>query len=1518
MNPLKRPSESCAQGDEADGQKRQKTESQVFTPRRYQLDVFEVAKARNTIAMLDTGAGKTMIAVMLMKEFGKKIDKSNNNGKIVFLAPTVQLVTQQCEVIKTHTDFEVELYCGASGVDHWTPQRWKEKISKSQVMMMIPDVLLSALGKAFLSLDMVSLMIFDECHRATGKHPYSRIMKIYTVADRAEIELCAPSAKEVDRYYDPKTVCFKDLSEELGLLHSEYDALITTLQNKPNCQNKESDEIAKESRRRLSNSSAKILYCIDDIGLLCASEATKIYIERGQRKGWLKKASDATNIQSVANSSFLLAEISVLHLKFFEDMSCIIDKHLQQGSDVLLNSESGCVEAIKTGYISPKLYELIQIFHSFSNCDHVRCLIFVDRKITARAMERTMKKIGHLSHFTFSSLTGGSSSVDALTPKMQKDTLDSFRSGKVNLLFTTDVAEEGIDVTDCSCVIRFDLPKTTRSYMQSRGRARQKDSQYILMIERYDTTKPLFEFTNHGDGFVCTLTLPSSDMLPPLVGPKARNKKKAKQLVCLDACKQLHQLGVLTDSLCLSVEEPPLESVNKTDVLTSLAGVGTTKRKELHGTTRVCGLSGTWASERTAVKLQGYRMKFLCDQVGQKYSDFVLLIDKTIAHEAANLDIDLFLHDKMVKASVSPCGLFELDVQQMEQAKLFQALLFNGLFGKLFTGSKSSDVPREFILNKDDTFIWNNPNMYLILPMDPTVESHDITCINWRVIDEAATAVKLLRKIYSEEKMNIQGILDFDQNDEDLIHFANTSCETHFLRNVVVLAVHTGKIYTALHVADLSANSTFDGVSDEKGTEFRTFAEYFEKKYGIVLRHPSQPLLVLKPSHRPHNILSSKLRDEGNGEKKKGGTSDITKANNRVHMPPELLIPLNFSDDILRTFYLFPSLMHRIEALMLASQLKSEISYDDSNVSSFLILEAITTLRCSEDFSMERLELLGDSVLKYVVSCHLFLKFPNMDEGQLTSSRVDIISNAALYGFGIEHKIQGYIRDAAFDPRRWLAPGQLSIHPVPCNCQVNSEVVTEDINVKVGQLCDKGHRWMCSKTISDCVEAIIGAYYVEGGLRAAMAVLKWLGINVEVEEELIGQFLSASVQTYLPKNDVIEKVEAKLGYVFLMKGLLLEALTHPSLQESAEGYSYERLEFLGDAVLDILLTRHLFSSHKDTDEGELTDLRSASVNNENFAQLAVKHKLYQFLQHSSGKLPENITEYVDSLENSSTDKLNLLSDAALRGPKVLGDVVESIAGAILIDRKLDLEVVWGIFKPLLSPIVTPEKLELPPFRELLEWCNKSGYFLGIKCTDGIKRTDGDKIEATLDVQLKETLLVRQGCGKSKKDAKAHAASMLLKDLEEEGLIVPKNASNTQQFQDHRNIFDAMDIQLSTPTRGKRSAGSKIAASLDKPVDWPVRMSKGGPRAGLYEFCKKLQWPAPNFDCAKVEQSTPTPQGQGFTFASTIKLHIPNSDVISLTGDCFADKKSAMDSAALLMLYELQQRGRLQVQEIRLP
>jgi endoribonuclease Dicer len=80
---------------------------------------------------------------------------------------------------------------------------------------------------------------------------------------------------------------------------------------------------------------------------------------------------------------------------------------------------------------------------------------------------------------------------------------------------------------------------------------------HVHSCHRYNTTNPSFESMDHGDGFVCKLTLPFSDVLPPLVGPKARSKQKAKQLVCLDACKQLHRRGILDDSLCPSFEKPP-------------------------------------------------------------------------------------------------------------------------------------------------------------------------------------------------------------------------------------------------------------------------------------------------------------------------------------------------------------------------------------------------------------------------------------------------------------------------------------------------------------------------------------------------------------------------------------------------------------------------------------------------------------------------------------------------------------------------------------------------------------------------------------------------------------------------------------------------------------------------------------------------------------------------------------------------------------------------------------------------
>lgn len=96
----------------------------------------------------------------------------------------------------------------------------------------------------------------------------------------------------------------------------------------------------------------------------------------------------------------------------------------------------------------------------------------------------------------------------------------------------------------------------------------------------------------------------------------------------------------------------------------------------------------------------------------------------------------------------------------------------------------------------------------------------------------------------------------------------------------------------------------------------------------------------------------------------------------------------------------------------------------------------------------------------------------------------------------------------------------------------------------------------------------------------------------------------------------------------------------------------QRLEFLGDSVLDLLITRHLYASHTDVDPGELTDLRSALVSNENFAQAIVRNNMHKHLQHGSGILLEQVTEYVKFTLECNQKESEFLQQAICKVPKV--------------------------------------------------------------------------------------------------------------------------------------------------------------------------------------------------------------------------------------------------------------------------
>lgn len=308
------------------------------------------------------------------------------------------------------------------------------------------------------------------------------------------------------------------------------------------------------------------------------------------------------------------------------------------------------------------------------------------------------------------------------------------------------------------------------------------------------------------------------------------------------------------------------------------------------------------------------------------------------------------------------------------------------------------------------------------------------------------------------------------------------------------------------------------------------------------------------------------------------------------------------------------------------------------------ILEALTAASCQETFCYERAELLGDAYLKWVVSRFLFLKYPQKHEGQLTRMRQQMVSNMVLYQYALTKGLQSYIQADRFAPSRWAAPGVLPVFDEDAKDgetslfdQDRSLAETqrgmgrcidayEDDEMEDGELesDSSSYRVLSSKTLADVVEALIGVYYVEGGKNAANHLMKWIGIQVEFDADEI-DFMTrpSNVPESILRSVNFEALEGALNITFKDRGLLVEAITHASRPSSGVS-CYQRLEFVGDAVLDHLITRHLFFTYTDLPPGRLTDLRAAAVNNENFARVAVKHYLHVHLRHGSSALEKQV------------------------------------------------------------------------------------------------------------------------------------------------------------------------------------------------------------------------------------------------------------------------------------------------------
>ncbi|CAH6850793.1 Dicer1 [Phodopus roborovskii] len=367
---------------------------------------------------------------------------------------------------------------------------------------------------------------------------------------------------------------------------------------------------------------------------------------------------------------------------------------------------------------------------------------------------------------------------------------------------------------------------------------------------------------------------------------------------------------------------------------------------------------------------------------------------------------------------------------------------------------------------------------------------------------------------------------------------------------------------------------------------------------------------------------------------------------------------------------------------------------------------------------------------------------------------------------------------------------------------------------------------IADKSIADCVEALLGCYLTSCGERAAQLFLCSLGLkvlpvikrtsrekalcpaqeNFSQQKSLSGSCaaVAASPRSSAGKdleygclkipprcmfdhpdaektlNHLIsgfENFERKINYRFKNKAYLLQAFTHASYHYNTITDCYQRLEFLGDAILDYLITKHLYEDPRQHSPGVLTDLRSALVNNTIFASLAVKYDYHKYFKAVSPELFHVIDDFVQfQLEKNEMQGM----DSELRRseedeekeedievPKAMGDIFESLAGAIYMDSGMSLEVVWQVYYPMMRPLIEKFSANVPrsPVRELLEMEPETAKF------SPAERTYDGKVRVTVEVVGKGKF---KGVGRSYRIAKSAAARRALRSLKANQPQVPNS------------------------------------------------------------------------------------------------------------------------------------------------
>lgn len=475
-------------------------------PRDYQINIFKEAVRENTLVVLPTGMGKTIIAAMVANFILKE-----KNERVLFLAPTKPLISQHFETFKKLLELDPPAISKFTGeVDN---QDRMLDWSTSKVVISTPQVVVNDLRSGMIDFSKYGLVIFDEAHRASGNYAYVDIAREFVQYKKRLILALTASPGSKREKLDEVT---ENLSIENVIIKTENDEDVQKYVNSVRIEAKILDlpPSVRSTRPLLQEVYSEILSKIRESGVFKnepinrRSMASKIpelvrRAKEGENNlfGIIPYLSGAIRVDYAME--YLESQGVEIALDYLNEIMTSQEKTLRRTAAMIKKSPAfeqlmdELQKSVVEDHSNPKLNAILELCKTaLSENPNSRIIVFTHFRKTSMILTRFLSEKSTLTkpvRFVGQSSKGED---EGLNQKKQEGIIHGFREGEFNVLVATSVAEEGLDIPSTDLVIFYEpVPSEIRT-IQRRGRTGRHHAGKVIILIYKDSRDSAYYYSS--------------------------------------------------------------------------------------------------------------------------------------------------------------------------------------------------------------------------------------------------------------------------------------------------------------------------------------------------------------------------------------------------------------------------------------------------------------------------------------------------------------------------------------------------------------------------------------------------------------------------------------------------------------------------------------------------------------------------------------------------------------------------------------------------------------------------------------------------------------------------------------------------------------------------------------------------------------------------------------------------------------------------------------------------------------